>query len=151
MVAVKIMKLSERATLPQYQTEGASGCDVSACLANEVTIRAGGRDSIPTGLSVEIPCGYELQVRPRSGLAFKQGLTVLNTPGTIDSDYRGEVRILVVNLGAEAVTVRHGDRIAQWVLQKVDRVEWQETATLSSTVRDAGGFGSTGLRCEESR
>ena len=108
-------------------------------------VKPGERVAVPTGLSVEIPEGYEIQVRPRSGLAFKKGLTVVNAPGTIDSDYRGEVKVLLINLGNEAVEILNQDRIAQLVLQKVEQILWQEAQELTSTERGIGGFGSTGV------
>ena len=116
-----------------------------ACLDAARVLAPLGRDAIPTGLAVEFPAGYEIQVRPRSGLAFKQGLTVVNAPGTIDSDYRGEIKILLVNLGTESVTVQPGDRIAQLVLQKVDQMQFVEADDLGETRRGADGFGSTGV------
>ncbi len=127
-------------------SEGAAGCDVTACLDTPRVLAPSARDAIPTGLAVEIPLGFEIQVRPRSGLAFKQGLTVVNAPGTIDSDYRGEVKVLVINLGTEPVTIQPGDRIAQLVLQKVDQMAFVETDSLGETVRGVGGFGSTGVQ-----
>ncbi len=145
MTEVKVIKLNPRAKVPQYMSSGASGCDVTACLENTMEIAPGKRAAVPTGLKFEIPQGYEVQVRPRSGFAFKRGLTVVNAPGTIDSDYRGEVMVLVVNLGDEPVAIAPGDRIAQLVLQKVERIEWLESAELSQSVRAEGGFGSTGF------
>lgn len=145
MIEVKISKLNAKALIPKYMTVGASGLDVCACLETPLPLGSLERTAVPTGLSVEIPQGYEIQVRPRSGLSFKQGLTVVNAPGTIDSDYRGEVKILLVNLSKETVTINSGDRIAQLVLQKVERIDWVETSTLSETRRGAGGFGSTGI------
>lgn len=125
-------------------SEGASGCDISACLESTLTIQPNERVMIPTGLAFQIPLGYEIQVRPRSGLSFKKGLTVVNAPGTIDSDYRGEVKVLAINLGTEPVEVEHGMRVAQLVLQKVEQINWQQSDKLSTSDRDAGGFGSTG-------
>jgi len=144
-IGVRFKKLHPNAQVPQYQTSGAAGCDSIACLEAPIEILPGARAAIPTGLAVAIPFGYEIQVRPRSGLAWKKGLTVVNAPGTIDSDYRGEVKILVINLGAEPVQIAPGDRIAQLVLQKVDQIEWQETESLDDTHRGVGGFGSTGV------
>lgn len=146
MIQIKVRKLDPKAQVPRYMSAGAAGCDVMACLETPRVIAPSGRDAIPTGLSVEIPFGYEIQVRPRSGLAFKQGLTVVNAPGTIDSDYRGEVKVLVINLGLEPVTVAPGDRIAQLVLQKVDQMTFVESETLNETARGVGGFGSTGVQ-----
>ncbi len=146
MVSVKVRKLNDQAIVPKYMSEGASGCDVMACLASPLEILPGDRAAVPTGLAFEIPEGFEIQVRPRSGLSFKQGLTVINAPGTIDSDYRGEVKVLMVNLGKDPVVVNPSDRIAQLVVQQVERIEWQEATELASSVRAEGGFGSTGLR-----
>lgn len=145
MVKVKVKKLKQNALLPKYMTAGAAGCDAFSCLETEMIIKPMERAAIPTGLSVEIPMGYEIQVRPRSGLSFKQGLTVVNAPGTIDSDYRGEIQVLVVNLGSEPITVKPGDRIAQFILQEVTQIEWVETQALEQSLRGASGFGSTGV------
>lgn len=131
--------------LPQYETPGAAGMDLRASLEGDMTVEVGARISVPTGIAFEIPPGYEGQVRPRSGLAIRQGLTVLNAPGTIDSDYRGEVKVLLVNLGQQPVTLRHGDRIAQVVFAPVAQAELVEVAELNSSNRGAGGFGHTGL------
>lgn len=131
--------------LPAYATDGASGMDVRADLAADLVLQPLQRAAIPTGLFLGIPSGYEVQVRPRSGLALHHGVTCLNTPGTIDADYRGEVRVILVNLSDTPHTVRPGDRIAQLVLQRVDRAEWRETPSLDATARGDGGFGHTGL------
>jgi dUTP pyrophosphatase len=144
-VAVRFKKLHPLAQIPQYQTSGAAGCDAIACLEAPIEIAPGAREALPTGLAMAIPLGYEIQVRPRSGLAWKKGLTVVNAPGTIDSDYRGEVKILVINLGSEVVSIAPGDRIAQLVLQKVDQIEWEQAESLDDTHRGVGGFGSTGI------
>jgi dUTP pyrophosphatase len=146
MISIKIRKLHPSAQVPRYMSSGAAGCDVTACLESARVLAPSARDAIPTGLAVEIPPGFEIQVRPRSGLAFKQGLTVVNAPGTIDSDYRGEVKVLVINLGTEPVTVQPGDRIAQLVLQRVDQMAFEESDSLAESVRGAGGFGSTGVQ-----
>lgn len=130
--------------LPQYQTEGAAGLDVCAWLPEPVTIGPLQRIAIPTGLYFALPAGTEIQVRPRSGLALKHGITVLNSPGTIDADYRGELRVLLVNLSAEAFTITDGDRIAQLILARYERLDWHETDKLPETARSTGGFGSTG-------
>ncbi len=132
--------------LPAYETSGSAGMDVRAAVAADapVTLAPGARALVPTGLSVAIPDGYEIQVRPRSGLAVKHGVTCLNTPGTIDSDYRGEVKVLLVNLGAEPFTVTRGERIAQLVVAPVTQGIWSLAETLSETGRGTGGFGSTG-------
>jgi dUTP pyrophosphatase len=132
--------------LPAYETSGSAGMDVRAALpaGDPVTLKPGARAMVPTGLSVAIPEGYEIQVRPRSGLAAKHGLTCLNTPGTIDSDYRGEIKVILINLGAEAFVIQRGERIAQLVLAPVTRLVWSEVDALAETARGAGGFGSTG-------
>lgn len=130
--------------LPRYMTPGAAGADVFAALEQPLELQPQQRAAVPTGLAVEIPQGWEMQVRPRSGLALRDGVTVLNAPGTIDSDYRGEVRILLVNLGVQPVTLRRGDRIAQWVVAPAPQAEFVEIEELASTTRGAGGFGSTG-------
>ncbi len=145
MIKVKVVKLRDGAIVPKYMSAGAAGCDVIACLEKPLMVAAGARAAVPTGLAFEISVGFEIQVRPRSGFAFKKGLTVINAPGTIDSDYRGEVMILVVNLGHDPVTIQPGDRIAQLVVQKVEQIEWIETEALETTERGAGGFGSTGF------
>lgn len=142
-VILKIINTSNNPP-PHYATEGAAGMDVRACLAEPITLQSLERTAVPTGIFLEIPYGYEVQVRPRSGLALKQGITCLNTPGTIDSDYRGELKIILINLSHEAQVIHSGDRIAQLVLQKVERAAWQEVEILTETARSAGGFGSTG-------
>ena len=142
---VRVKRLKPQAKLPQYQSSGAAGCDVEACLEHALDIAPGERHAVPTGLAFEIPFGFEVQVRPRSGMAFKKGLTVVNAPGTIDSDYRGEVMVLMVNLGSETVRVDPGDRIAQLVVQRVEQAEWREVSELAETARGARGFGSTGV------
>lgn len=133
------------AIVPEYKTAGAAGADVCAFLEESVTLAAGKRVLVPTGLSFEIPEGYEIQVRPRSGLAFKNGVTVLNTPGTIDSDYRGELKILLVNHGDADFVINSSDRIAQIVVAPVTLGVFTEATELSETERGAGGFGSTGV------
>lgn len=140
---VKIVNKSEYG-LPFYETALAAGMDVKADIAEGVTLTPLGRAMIPTGLYVEIPAGYEIQVRPRSGLAAKHGVTVLNSPGTIDADYRGEIRVVLVNLSNEDFEVRPGERIAQLVLARHEVAEWEESGELSDTGRGEGGFGSTG-------
>lgn len=132
--------------LPRYMTPGSVGMDVRAALDEPMDLPPGARLAVPTALSVAVPLGWEIQVRPRSGLALKHGVTVVNAPGTIDPDYRGEVRILLVNLGQERYTIGHGDRIAQLLLCPVGRARWQESDGLDDTNRGAGGFGSTGVR-----
>lgn len=131
--------------LPSYETEQAAGMDLRAALNEPVTLEPGQRLLIPTGLKMALPAGYEAQVRPRSGLAFRNGITMLNTPGTIDSDYRGELKVLAINLGEEPFTIRHGDRIAQMVIAPVTHAIIEEAETLEETIRGAGGFGSTGV------
>ena len=133
-----------RNALPLYQTPLSAGMDVRADLEQSVTLAPLGRAMIPTGLYVELPEGYEMQVRPRSGLAAKHGITVLNSPGTIDADYRGEIRIILVNLSSEAFTIEPGERIAQLVVARHEQVEWEPVEELGTTERGAGGFGSTG-------
>ena len=132
------------ASLPSYQSAGAAGADLHAHLGADLVIPAGGRALVPTGLHVEIPHGFEGQVRPRSGLAATHGVTILNAPGTIDSDYRGEVRVILVNLGAEPFRVHHGDRIAQLVIAPVVRADFSRAGGVGDTERGSGGFGSTG-------
>lgn len=140
---VRIVNRSRNA-LPLYQTPLSAGMDVRADLEQSVTLAPLGRAMIPTGLYVELPEGYEMQVRPRSGLAAKHGITVLNSPGTIDADYRGEIRIILVNLSSEAFTIEPGERIAQLVVARHEQVEWEPVEELGATERGAGGFGSTG-------
>jgi len=135
----------EGAVVPEYKTAGAAGADVCALVDAPVVIECGKRAIVPTGLFFEIPEGYEIQVRPRSGLAAKSGVTVLNTPGTIDSDYRGELKIILINLGEEAFTINSGDRIAQIIVSPVTQGRFVSAETLSSTERGTGGFGSTGV------
>jgi dUTP pyrophosphatase len=144
-VAVKIINKAANA-LPSYATDGSSGMDVRAHLSEPLTLAPLERKLIPTGLFVEIPQGYEIQVRPRSGLALKQGLTCLNSPGTIDADYRGEIGVILINLSGQEQTIQPGDRIAQLVLQEVARVEWITAVSLSDTTRSEGGFGHTGIQ-----
>ena len=143
-IAVRIRRLphGEGLALPAYATHGAAGMDVLA--AEDVTLAPGARHAVATGFSVAIPPGYEIQVRPRSGLALKHGLSVPNTPGTIDSDYRGELKVIVINHGSEAFAIARGDRIAQLVLAPVTQAAWQDVAELDDPARGAGGFGSTG-------
>lgn len=135
---------SEGAVVPEYKTSGAAGADICAFLSEPVIIKKGSRAMIPTGLFFSIPQGYEIQVRPRSGLAAKNGVTVLNTPGTIDSDYRGEVKVILVNLGDEDFEVKNGERIAQIVVAPVTIGFFEQVSSLDETERGAGGFGSTG-------
>jgi dUTP pyrophosphatase len=149
-IAVPVRRLphAEGLSLPAYATAGAAGMDLVAAVSVPVALPPGGRALVPTGLQIALPQGYEAQVRPRSGLALKHGVTVLNSPGTIDSDYRGEVQILLINLGQAPFTIARGDRIAQLVVAPVTLARWEESATLAESARGAGGFGSTGGRHE---
>jgi dUTP pyrophosphatase len=142
-VKIKIVNASNN-PLPEYATEGASGVDLRADLIAPISFQPLERKLVPTGLYIELPLGFEAQVRPRSGLAIRQGITCLNSPGTIDSDYRGEIKIVLVNLSAEIQIINPGDRIAQMVVQKVERISWEEVTVLTETARNSGGFGSTG-------
>ena len=143
-VKVKL-KLGKGASAPSYSTSGSSGMDVRARLDSDVVLKSHARTLVPTGIFFEIPEGYEIQVRPRSGLALKSGISVLNTPGPIDSDYRGELGIILINLSDEDFTIHDGDRIAQIVLSKVERIGFELIDELSDTERSSGGFGSTGV------
>lgn len=145
-ITIEIMQLPghEDLPLPAYETAHASGMDVRAAITEAVTLRPGMRMAVPTGLCMAIPPGYEAQVRPRSGWALREGITMINAPGTIDADYRGEVKVLLVNLGDAAVTINRGDRIAQIVFGPVVNVSWKKTVKLAKTARGAGGFGHTG-------
>ena len=142
---VKIINQSEN-SLPAYETEGSAGIDLRADITVAVTLKSLERAMIPTGLFIELPLGYEAQVRPRSGLAAKRGLTCLNSPGTIDSDYRGEIKVILVNLSNETQVIEPAERIAQMVITKHERVTLQEVEVLNDTSRGAGGFGSTGTK-----
>jgi dUTP pyrophosphatase len=141
-VMVKRLPGNDDLPLPAYATTGAAGMDVVS--AEDVDIAPGARHAVATGLAMAIPAGFEIQVRPRSGLALKHGVTVPNTPGTIDSDYRGELKVILINLGAETFSIRRGDRVAQLVLAPVTQASWLEVEELDETARGAGGFGSTG-------
>ncbi len=141
-VMVKRLPGNDDLPLPAYATAGAAGMDVVS--AEDVDLAPGARHAVATGLSMAIPEGFEIQVRPRSGLALKHGITVPNTPGTIDSDYRGELKVIMINLGAETFSIRRGDRVAQLVLAPVTRASWLAVDTLDETARGSGGFGSTG-------
>lgn len=132
--------------LPQYATELAAGMDVRAANDEPIVLKPLQRVLVPTGLFVEIPAGHEIQVRPRSGLAAKKGVTVLNAPGTIDADYRGEIRVILVNLSSDDFVIERGERIAQLVLARHERMEWEESGSLEESARGAGGFGSTGVK-----
>lgn len=154
MIEVKVLKLEhydETLALPSYETTGAAGADIRASLPSKqrgegLVIEPGKRVLVPTGLAMEIPHGYEIQVRPRSGLSFKTSLLVVNSPGTIDHDYRGEVKIILGNFGDENEVISHGDRIAQFILAPVTQAKYVSETSLSDTERGAGGFGSTGKR-----
>ena len=130
--------------LPAYATKGASGMDLRAHITEPITLASMERTLVPTGLFIELPEGYEAQVRPRSGLAIKQGITCLNTPGTIDADYRGEIKVIIINLSKEEQVINAGDRIAQMVIQAVEQIAWTQVDELGTTERNAGGFGHTG-------
>ncbi len=142
-ILVPIINLSHH-PLPSYATEGSSGMDLKAFIEAPITLQPLERKLIPTGLKIELPLGYEAQIRPRSGLAIKQGITCLNTPGTIDADYRGEIKIILINLSNEPQTILDGDRVAQMVIQRIELVQWLETSALSTSQRAEGGFGHTG-------
>ncbi len=144
MTTIRIINRSTN-PLPQYQTAGAAGMDICAFLEQDVVLQPLDRALIPTGLYLEIPAGMEAQLRARSGLAFKHGITLPNSPATIDSDYRGELKVALINLSKEPFTVQHGDRIAQLVVARYEQVTWQQVDALTDTDRSSGGFGSTGL------
>ena len=144
-IHIKRLRKDPLVALPQYMTEGSSGMDLFACLQTEVTLQPGERRLIPTGVSVAIPEGFEGQVRPRSGLAIRNGIGLINAPGTIDADYRGEIAALLINFGNEPFTVRNGDRIAQMIISRVFRATWEEVEDLPPTQRQGGGFGHTGI------
>jgi dUTP pyrophosphatase len=146
MIEVRIKRLEHASDLPlpAYETAHAAGMDLMACLSADLELAPGGRAIIPTGFSIALPEGYEAQVRPRSGLAAKHGVTVLNAPGTIDADYRGEIGVILINLGEAAFAISRGMRIAQMVIAPVSRAAWREVDTLDDTQRGTGGFGSTG-------
>ena len=146
-LSVAIQRLPHGADLPlpAYATDASAGLDLLAAIATELPIAPGGRVLVPTGIAIALPSGHEAQVRPRSGLALKHGVTVLNAPGTVDADYRGEVGVILINHGTAPFAIRRGDRIAQLVIAPVARVEWLEAADLPDSARGAGGFGSTGL------
>jgi dUTP pyrophosphatase len=144
-VQMKRQPGTEDVPLPEYMSEHASGMDVRAAVTEPVTLAPGQVGLVPTGFHIAVPPGYEAQVRPRSGLALKNGIMVVNSPGTIDADYRGEVKIILGNMGREPFTIRRGDRIAQMVIQRVARVQWDVRAELAETGRNHGGFGHTGV------
>lgn len=142
---VKVINKSSN-DLPIYETEGSAGMDLRADIPEAVSLGSLERTLIPTGLFIELPQGFEAQIRPRSGLSFKKGLSVANAPGTIDSDYRGEIKVILVNLSKETQTIEPSERIAQMVIAKYEQIEWENAASLSSSERGAGGFGSTGVK-----
>lgn len=146
-IAVVQMAHAQGLPLPAYETSGAAGMDLRAAVDNEapVVLHPGSRTMVPTGLCIAVPAGFEVQVRPRSGLAAKAGITCLNSPGTVDSDYRGELKVILINLGAEDFIIRRGERIAQMVVAPVVQAAWQPVDSLDETARGAGGFGSTGV------
>mgnify|MGYP001267948928 FL=1 len=144
MVKVLVKKLNPEVQLPSYKTDGSSGMDLLAFINNPVTIKPGTSELIPTGISIAIPKNFEIQIRPRSGLAAKSSISVLNTPGTIDSDYRGEIKIILFNHGEKEFFVNNNDRVAQMVLAPIAKVDFNEVDNLPNTLRGKGGFGSTG-------
>ena len=144
MVKILVKKFDKNIKLPTYKTSGSSGMDLVAYIKNKITINPGKTAMIPTGIAIAIPKNYEIQIRPRSGLAAKKGISVLNTPGTVDSDYRGEIKIILINLSKKSFVVKSGDRVAQMVLCPITKGKLQEVKNLPKTVRDKGGFGSTG-------
>jgi dUTP pyrophosphatase len=143
-VLIKIINQSDN-NMPHYATPGSAGMDIRANLPAPLTLQPLQREMVPTGLFIEIPDGYEAQVRPRSGLANKQGITCLNSPGTVDSDYRGEIKVILINLSGKEQIIQHGDRIAQMIISKVERAKWQLVQQLNETQRGEGGFGHTGV------
>ena len=144
MVKILVKKFDKNIKLPSYETSGSSGMDLVAFIKNKITINPGNRAMIPTGISLAIPKNYEIQIRPRSGLTSKKGISVLNTPGTIDSDYRGEIKIILINLSKKLFIVKSGDRVAQMILCPVAKGKFKEVKNLPKTVRGETGFGSTG-------
>ncbi len=143
-ISIKRLANAEGLGLPTYMTPGAAGMDLCAAVDKDTTIEPGKVGLVPTGLCISLPNGYEAQIRPRSGLALKHGVTILNTPGTIDADYRGEIGVIIINHGSYPFTIRRGERIAQMVVNEIVRVEWEVTEDLDSTKRNEGGFGHTG-------
>jgi dUTP pyrophosphatase len=144
-LTVKVINQSKH-SLPNYATDLAAGLDLKANITQPVVLKSLERQLVPTGLFIELPAGYEAQIRPRSGLAFKNGITVLNSPGTIDADYRGEVKVLLVNLSPDDFTINDGERIAQMVIAKHEQIAWEQVTSLEESNRGAGGFGSTGKK-----
>ncbi len=150
-INIKITQLShgEALPLPEYATKGSAGCDLLAAVSGEIVMGSMERQLIPTGIAIALPDGYEAQIRPRSGLAFKHGISVVNAPGTIDSDYRGEIKVLLINLGDEPFTVTRGMRVAQMVIAPVSQAKWQQVGSLDETTRSDAGFGSTGTHAKK--
>ncbi|MDC0472704.1 dUTP diphosphatase [Pelagibacteraceae bacterium] len=146
MTEILIKRFSKDVTIPKYETSGSSGMDISAFVKKKLELEPGNKIIVPTGFSLSIPQGFEIQIRPRSGLAAKKGITVLNTPGTIDADYRGEIKVILINLGKEKFVIENGLRIAQMIVCPLIQANLKETETLSETDRGAGGFGSTGTK-----
>ena len=146
MTEILIKRLSKEVPLPKYETDGSSGLDLSACIDENIEIKPGNSEIVPTGLAVAIPNNFEIQIRPRSGLAAKNQISVLNTPGTIDADYRGELKVILINLGDKSFIVERGLRIAQMVLCPVVKARLKEVESLDDTKRGSGGFGSTGVK-----
>jgi dUTP pyrophosphatase len=143
-IQIKRLRPSDPAlALPAYMTEGAAGMDLCADIAADMTLAPMARVLVPTGIAIALPMGFEAQIRPRSGLALKQGMTLVNSPGTIDADYRGEIQVIAINLGTEPIVIEPGQRIAQMIVQRIIRAEWQEVRELPSSERQAGGFGHT--------
>jgi dUTP pyrophosphatase len=144
MQEINVPSLAKPGLLPEYKSPGAAGADLKADIPNDLVLKSGKRRLIPTGIRIELPLGYEAQVRPRSGLAIQHGVTALNSPGTVDSDYRGEIKVILINLGDEDFIIKPGDRIAQLVVAPVVRARFKLKTELNATHRSAGGFGSTG-------
>ncbi len=142
---IKLKKVRKDAKIPKYMTQKSAGLDIYACISSNITLKPGQRILIPTGIAISLPDGYEAQIRPRSGLALNYGIIPLNTPGTIDADYRGEIKIILANLGENEFTIKNGDRIAQMVINKIEKVEFVEVEELDNSLRGDGGFGSTGI------
>jgi dUTP pyrophosphatase len=146
MTKIQIKKLSNKVLTPKYETAGSSGMDLAAYIEKDLIINPGNKVLVPTGFSLSVPQGFEIQIRPRSGLAVKKGITVLNTPGTIDSDYRGEIKVILINLSKDKFIIKNGERIAQMVVCPVEQVTMEEVEKLSDTDRGKDGFGSTGTK-----
>ena len=146
MIKILIKRLSKEIPLPKYETEGSSGMDLSANIVSSINIGPGEKEIVPTGIAISIPNGFEVQIRPRSGLAAKHNITVLNTPGTIDADYRGELKVILINLGKEIFKIEKGFRIAQMIVCPVIKAKLEEVENLNETKRGTGGFGSTGAK-----